>query len=264
MRRKFSFLSSFPIRKLCRFGFFALGICLFLCSIDSLKTILVDREFWLNKLHDFGDWAVFAFIGAYVILTVLGIPGTILTVTGGLVFGLIWGTIWSVVGATLGAIAAFCAARYCLRNWAKNKFQQHHCLKYFEETVAKMPLNFVLAVRFAPISPFNVVNFLFGLTPIDLKTYSVGTFFGIIPGTLAYTWLGVTGKTALESGEYIPFCIALGILTILSLLPLLTKTKVMSKTNLQPRPTPQSPTHPLTSSQEGESKRGRVRENLNK
>lgn len=225
MRRKFLSLGSFPIRKFYRFGFFALGICLFLYLISPLKTILLDREFWLSKLHDCGEWAVFAFVGAYVILTVLGIPGTILTVTGGLVFGLIWGTIWSVVGATLGAIAAFCAARYCLRDWAKNKFQQHHRLKCFEEAVAKMPLHFVLAVRFAPISPFNIVNFLLGLTPIDLKTYSVGTFFGIIPGTLAYTWLGVTGKNALESGEYIPLCIALGILTLLSLLPLLANNK---------------------------------------
>ncbi|MEM9541834.1 MAG: TVP38/TMEM64 family protein [Cyanobacteria bacterium P01_E01_bin.42] len=225
MRRKFSFLASFPIRKLYRFGFFILGICLFLYFLDPLKTILLDREFWLSQFADCGNWAFCPFIGAYIILTVFGIPGTILTITGGLVFGLIWGTIWSVVGATLGAIAAFCAARYCLRNWAKNKFQQHHRLKCFEEAVAKMPLHFVLAVRFAPISPFNIVNFLFGLTPIDLRTYSIGTFFGIIPGTLAYTWLGVTGKTALESGKYIPLCLALGLLTLLSLLPLLTRKK---------------------------------------
>ncbi|MGK7924087.1 MAG: TVP38/TMEM64 family protein [Spirulina sp.] len=225
MRRRFPFSVSFPTRHLYRLGGFVLGICLFLCLFSPLKTILLDREFWLSAFQNSGQWAVFTFIGAYIILTVLGIPGTILTVTGGLVFGLIWGTIWSVVGATSGAIAAFCASRYCLRNWAQKKFQKHRCLKCFEEAVQKMPLHFVLAVRFAPISPFNVVNFLFGLTPIDLKTYSLGTFFGIIPGTLAYTWLGVTGKMALDSGEYLPLCMALGILTLLSLLPLFANKK---------------------------------------
>ena len=221
MRYKFPFLCSLPTGTIYRFGFFLLGIVLFICAIAPLKTLVLDREFWLNAFHHCNEWAVCAFIGAYILLTVFGIPGTILTVTGGLVFGLVWGTIWSVIGATAGAIAAFCAARYCLRNWAKNKFQQHHRLQCFEEAVTKMPLRFVLAVRFAPISPFNIVNFLFGLTPINLKTYSVGTFFGIIPGTLAYTWLGVTGKTALDRGEYVPLFIAMGILTLLSLLPLL-------------------------------------------
>jgi uncharacterized membrane protein YdjX (TVP38/TMEM64 family) len=225
MRYRFPLLCASSARKVYRLGFFILGIFLFLCAIASLKTILFDREFWLTTFHNYEEWAVCVFIGAYIVLTVLGIPGTILTVTGGLFFGLIWGTIWSVFGATLGAIAAFCAARYCLRNWAKNKFQQHYRLKCFAEAVEKMPLHFVLVVRFAPISPFNIVNFLFGLTPIDLKTYSLGTFFGIIPGTLAYTWLGVTGKTALDRGEYLPLFIALGILTLLSWIPLLAKNK---------------------------------------
>ena len=78
----------------------------------------------------------------------------------------------------------------------------------------------VLAVRFAPISPFNVVNFLFGLTGISVTPYAIGTLVGIIPGTLAYTWLGVTGVDALQGGDWWPVLLCLSVLTVMSLMPL--------------------------------------------
>ena len=70
-----------------------------------------------------------------------------------------------------------------------------------------------------------MVNFLFGLTSVDLKSYAVGTFLGIIPGTLAYTWLGVTGREALDGKSLIPLFLALSLLVLLSLLPILARCK---------------------------------------
>ncbi|HBE19547.1 MAG TPA: TVP38/TMEM64 family protein [Cyanobacteria bacterium UBA11149] len=179
----------------------------------------------MNILQQWGNAAVCLFILIYTIATVLGIPGTILTIAGGAVFGLIWGTLWSVVGATLGAVGAFWAARYLLRDWAKRQFGDHKALVSFNQAVTDKPVAFVLAVRFAPISPFNIVNFLFGLTPIEAYHYTIGTFFGIIPGTIAYTWLGVTGDAAWRGGDSLPFFIALCFLGLLSLLPILVRNK---------------------------------------
>lgn len=64
---------------------------------------------WLQKI---GIWAVPLFISTYVLVTVLGLPTTIHTLTGGIVFGLGWGSVWSTLGATLGAVGAFCLTRY--------------------------------------------------------------------------------------------------------------------------------------------------------
>ncbi|MCP2728806.1 TVP38/TMEM64 family protein [Limnofasciculus baicalensis] len=200
----------------------AIGVSLLLCLLTPLKGIF-DRSLLINTLQQRGNAAVYLFVIIYTIATVLGIPATIFTVAGGAVFGLIWGTLWSVVGATLGAIGAFWVARYLLRDWAKRRFGHHKALVSFNQAVIDKPLPFVLAVRFAPISPFNIVNFLFGLTPIEGYHYTIGTFFGIIPGTIAYTWLGVTGDAAWQGGDSLPFFLALGFLTLLSLLPILVK-----------------------------------------
>lgn len=195
---------------------------LILCWLTPLK-LLFDQKFLEQQLQQLGNWAVCLFVLVYTLATVVGVPGTVLTVAGGAVFGVVWGTFWSVIGATLGAIGAFWVARYLLRDWAEQWFGRHKALGQFKEAVRDKPLTFVFAVRFAPICPFNLVNFLFGLTPIRCLDYSIGTFFGIIPGTLAYTWLGVTGGRALRGGNSFPLFLALCFLTLLSILPILAK-----------------------------------------
>jgi uncharacterized membrane protein YdjX (TVP38/TMEM64 family) len=203
----------------------ALLVLCVLCYFTPLRA-LFDEQFLVQQLQRWGYWAICIFVLVYTLATVLGVPGTVLTLVGSVVFGLVWGTFWSVVGATLGAIAAFWVARYLLRNWAEHRFRHHKALVRFNQAVMHRPLVFVLAVRFAPICPFNLVNFLFGLTPINWVDYAIGTFFGIIPGTLAYAWLGVTGKEALQGGDRLPFFLALSFLTLLSVLPLwATKSK---------------------------------------
>jgi len=62
----------------------------------------------------------------------------------------------------------------------------------------------------------NVVNFLFGLTPIPLPHYALGTLIGIVPGTLAYTWLGASGVEALSGGDRWSLAIVLSLFALLS------------------------------------------------
>lgn len=184
---------------------------------------LFDRETLQAYFEAMGPWAPVLFVLAHIVACMLAIPGTILAVTGGALFGLGWGTMWSVVGGTLGAIVAFSMARRWLHDWAERRYGNSPKLQRFKQAVASNALAFVLLVRFAPISPFSVVNFLFGLTPISLAAYVAGTVIGIIPGTLAYTWLGKTGRDAFTGGDAMPLAIATTLLTLISAIPLFVK-----------------------------------------
>ena len=196
-----------------------LATLLFILIVGPLK-ILFDPMFLIEYLQKNQCCVIVPFLIIYTILTVVGIPGTILTVAGGVVFGLWYGTLWSVTGATLGSLGAFWTARYLLRDYIKRKFGKHKLIARFNQAVADKPIRFVLAVRLAPISPFNVVNFVFGLTPLNWFTYTMATFIGIIPGTLAYTWLGQSGIEAFSGGNSLPFIVAISVLSILSILPI--------------------------------------------
>lgn len=184
--------------------------------VSPLRHWLADHQRWVQAIEQGG---MGAFLAAHVTLTVMGIPGTVLAVTGGLVFGAAWGTVLSLVGGTSGAIAAFYLARYYGHAWAERHFSHHKRLRWFRRSVEQRPLSFVLAVRFFPISPFTVVNFLFGLTPIALKPYALGTALGILPGTILYASLGATGKTALATGQMGPFFLAVFLLSLLAIAP---------------------------------------------
>lgn len=189
-----------------------------------LIEFLFDHQAMTELIQGAGNWRVFVFLGAHTIAAAVGIPGTVLVVIGGALFGLLWGTLWSILGATGGAVVAFWLARYLLHGWFERRFCQHPRFKgmfmRLDKTMQHQALPCVLAVRFAPVSPFNVVNFLFGLTNISVMPYALGTLIGIIPGTMAYTWLGVTGVDALHDGDWWPVAICLSILMLLSLMPL--------------------------------------------
>ncbi len=189
-------------------------------------SVLFDRMALTEFFEGAGHSGVCLFLVAHVVANAVGVPGTLLVIVGGAVYGLWWGTLWSVVGASLGAIAAFCLARYLLSDWFKTRFyhksiSQRDIFKKINSKLCKKPLFCVLTVRFSPVSPFNVANFAFGLTPVPIRAYALGTFIGIIPGTLIYTWLGVTGAIALEGGDIGPLIVCLLTLMFLSLLPLL-------------------------------------------
>lgn len=201
----------------------ALATTLIIIALQAPVHQLFDRQALVIYFNSLGAWQILVFLLAHVVATVLAIPGTILVVVGGTLFGLVWGTVWSVIGATLGAIAAFWVARYLLHDWFSRLFYNHKAMRQLNRNMRQRALSYVLAVRFAPISPFNIVNFLFGLTSVPLKPYALGTFIGITPGTLAYTWLGISGKDALNGKSPLPLLLAFSLLVGLSLIPIVIR-----------------------------------------
>lgn len=187
--------------------------------------LLFNEAVLTAELRQLGAMAPFFFVLLFTAALSVGLPGNVLAVVGGAVFGITWGTVWSLLGSTLGAIAAFGLARSLLHHRIKKQFGHHPWMQRLNQAIARYPFTVVLVTRFTPLSPFSLVNFLFGLTPIDLKTYAVGTFLGLIPLTLAYSWLGVSGSAAFQGGDRWSLYLALGFLTILSVLPILAPNR---------------------------------------
>ena len=170
-----------------------------------------------------GIFASVGFIAVYAIATILAVPGTILTLSGGALFGTVFGTLWTVIGATLGAIGAFLIARFVAGDWARQQFEKGDRLRQLQQGIKQNSFWFVLSIRLSPIFPFIAVNYLLGLTPIGLSAYALATLIGIIPGTFAYAWLGYGGLEAATGGAPLPLLGGLGMLALLSLLPIVLK-----------------------------------------
>lgn len=142
-----------------------------------------------------GWWAPVAFVAIYAAGTVLFLPGSVLTLAAGALFGVLPGALYSLAGATLGAVLAFLVARYLAGEWVAKK--SGGWLKQLIEGVEAEGWRFVAFVRLVPLFPFNVVNYALGLTRIPLTAYAMASAVCMLPGALAYAWLGYAGQAAL-------------------------------------------------------------------
>ena len=78
----------------------------------------------LEWIENLGSVGAIAFIGIYIISTVAFLPGSMLTLSAGVLFGVWLGAIYVLIGATLGAIGAFLVGRYLARDWVAKKIDR--------------------------------------------------------------------------------------------------------------------------------------------
>ncbi|MFH7245844.1 MAG: VTT domain-containing protein [Spirulina sp.] len=153
-------------------------------------------EVWVNQAGIFGP---LVFMAVYALATVLLLPGSVLTLTGGALFGPIWGTIYNLTGAVLGATLAFLMARYLAGDWVEKRVGGQ--IKHLKQGVEAEGWRFVALVRLVPLLPFNLLNYGLGLTRISLTHYVLASYLFMLPGAIAYTYLGYAGREAIAGGE---------------------------------------------------------------
>jgi uncharacterized membrane protein YdjX (TVP38/TMEM64 family)/rhodanese-related sulfurtransferase len=206
---------------MCRFvSRFALALLLVAgaawAAVHRDQINLTTLDAWLGSL---GLWAPIGYMVLFAVATVAFFPGAIFSVVGGALFGPIWGSLWNLLGATLGATLAFLVARYIVGDWVERK--AGGLLKRLIEGVDAEGWRFVAFVRLVPLFPFNLSNYVLGLTHIPLHQYVITTLVCMAPGAVAYTWLGHAGRGALTGdADTVRYgLLALGLLAAIVLLP---------------------------------------------
>ena len=173
-------------------------------------------EAWVK---DAGNAGPIVFMLIYTIGTVFFLPGSVLTLAGGALFGPVWGTFYNLTAATIGAMISFMAARYLAHDWAEKKVGGR--LKQLKQGVEGEGWKFVAFVRLVPLFPFNLLNYALGLTKIKFSHYSIATYICMLPGAIAYTYLGYAGREAIGGGEDMikKIMLAIALLAIVGFLP---------------------------------------------
>ena len=169
------------------------------------------------------------FMAIYALATVLLLPGAVITLAGGALFGPLWGTLWNLTGATLGAALAFLLARYIGADWVARRAGPR--LQRLTDGVAAEGWRFVALVRLVPLFPFNLLNYALGLTRISFGAYVLASWVFMLPGAVAYTWLGHAGREALAGGDDLirNISIAVALLAAMAFLP-----RIVRKLRMQP------------------------------
>lgn len=184
------------------------------------EVLTVDNIERLNSWFDgLGWWAPAVFVLLWIVASVLFLPGLAITIVGGLVFGAVWGTIWTTVGANLGAVAAFLIGRYAARGMVENLVTKNPALAKIDEGVRKNGWRMLMVTRLVPIFPFNVQNYVYGLTDIPLKTYVLVTLPCMLPATIAYNFAAGSVRTGDFGRTLWYLAIAAVFFVLLSMIP---------------------------------------------
>jgi len=187
------------------------------------------------KIAALGFWAPVVFVLIFAAATVLFLPGSLFGLIGGAVFGPLWGTVWNLTGATLGCALAFLAARYLVADWVRRKASGRAA-----EVIKGIDAEgwrFVVFVRLVPLFPFNLLNYLLGLTKLRFRDYLLTSAICLLPGTAAFTYLGYAGRDAvMGGGAAIRYgLLGLGLLVAIAYLPRLVKLVWRRKAWIEPQ-----------------------------
>jgi uncharacterized membrane protein YdjX (TVP38/TMEM64 family) len=199
----------------------------------TFENIQKNRDMLLAFTKEHYLISVIVYIVLYVLVVALSIPGgAVLTLAGGFLFGTLLTVLYVNVGATMGAAFAFLIARYLLGDRLQHKYKQQ--LLKFNEEITKNGVRYLLTLRFIPVFPFFLINFLSGLTSIPLTTFIWTTSLGILPGTAVYAYAGqqlgaITTVSEILSTKVLVVFLLLGLFAIFPVLLNYIKKKVLKK-----------------------------------
>ena len=163
-------------------------LALFLAAAHALSLDVRARA-WLDATRSAGAMGVLLHVVAYVVAALLGLPVSPLTVAAGAAYGPLPGAALGVPAATLGACSAFLVGRLVARD-PDALARGDGRIARAARAVGRGGLRLVLLLRLAPVVPFSVLNFAFGMTPTPLAKFAVGSLVGTIPSQLGYACLG--------------------------------------------------------------------------
>jgi uncharacterized membrane protein YdjX (TVP38/TMEM64 family) len=149
-----------------------------------------------SKIEGMGPLGALLFGLVYVASCLLFVPGSVMTIGAGLVFGLGWGIVVVSPASTTTAAIAFLIARYLARDRVEGMARRHERFAAIDRAIRDKGWRVVALLRLSPLVPFNLSNYLYGLTAVEFGPYVFASWLGMLPGTALYVYLGVAGKAA--------------------------------------------------------------------
>lgn len=175
--------------------FFGLIAATFFLPVKQWMIIVLE---WTQQM---GVWGPVIAACLYVVGAVLFLPGSFMTMASGFLFKVFLGTITVSVGSTIGACAAFMISRTFGRKWIAARIARSRGFSAFDHAVKRHAFKIILLTRLSPAFPYNMLNYAFGLTKIDFWKYALGSWIGMIPPTIMYTYFGSGLRSLTEAAS---------------------------------------------------------------
>ena len=147
-------------------------------------------------IDGWGIWGPVILGLLYIVAALLFVPGSVLTLASGAIFGLWEGTVIVSLASTTAAALAFLIARYVAREKVRRRVEQSPKLTAVDQAIGEEGWKIVALLRLSPAVPFNLQNYLYGVTSIRFWPCVLTSWLAMLPATFLYVYVGSLGKTA--------------------------------------------------------------------
>jgi uncharacterized membrane protein YdjX (TVP38/TMEM64 family) len=172
-------------------------LCLLAVYVSPLHELFVPSG--VERLRDvfsaYGAWSPLVFTLACVAGVACGVPRLAFAAVAGVLYGWALGFALAHVGSTSGNLLAFIWSR-----WLGRDFVARHAgrrLARLLDKIRRHPIGTNVLLRICPVGSSFMVTLMFGVSPVTTAQFLVGTFVGMLPGTLALALFG--GSAAVGS-----------------------------------------------------------------
>jgi len=154
----------------------------------------------------------------YSIVVAASLPAaSVLTITAGALLGSVLAPAVVIPAATIGSLVPYFIAKKLSKPSTKSKYSSS--FKKLKKGIDESGWWYLLAARLSAVIPFYALNIVAGIAKIPFKDYATATFFGIIPGTIVFTYAGSQLGESTETGTILRPGVVIALL-LLAALPL--------------------------------------------
>lgn len=157
---------------------------------------------------DFGIAGPLVYTLGYTCATLMGVPGTPLTVLAALVFGPRTGVLVMIVASTLSAALGFVIARWIAREQVERLLGGTALYEALQRMLETAPGIAVPFTRLLPIFPFSLVNYGFGLSRMPMWKYLLASEIVMVPMNFVWVFSATAVYGTVIRGE-VPWTILL-------------------------------------------------------
>jgi uncharacterized membrane protein YdjX (TVP38/TMEM64 family) len=156
-------------------------------------------EAFRGRIAGLWPWGPVVFGLIDVVAVVALVPGSALTLAAGALFDPLVAIATASVASTTGAALAFLIARYVARGRVLRMVRQDPRFEAIDRAVGRSDWKIVVLLRLSPAVPFNLQNYLYGVTGARFWAVTLASWVAMLPGTVLYVYLGHVGGAGLEA-----------------------------------------------------------------
>lgn len=145
-------------------------------------------------IRGFGPWALLVFALAYLLASPIPFMAPLLSATGGLLFGPMRGALVAILVAAVTSLVPFIISRRLGRDWVEARLKGTRLDDIYRRLDSGNGFTFVLLLRLVPVMPWEVQNYVAGVTRVTIPTYLAATILGSSPLTICLAILGAAAR----------------------------------------------------------------------